>query len=125
MGGNQENTQERAERQFIWTPEMVKDVEKFIENLADRYLQFKKNEAEADQKYIEAAAKHNRHMTLILATFLAIITLAMGYLTINGRVSGDALLFLTGTITGYVLLFIQRLVLTSATAPSEAEETRQ
>ena len=111
----------RAEEQFVWTPEMVKGVEEFIQDLAEKYLKFKKDEAEADQRYLEATARHNRRMTLVLTTFLAIITLAMGVLTISDKVSGDALLFLVGTITGYVLLFIQRLVLRS-TAPAEEKE---
>ena len=105
---------------LVWTPEMVKDVEAFIENLADRYLQFKKDEAGADQRYLEETGKHNRHMAYVLTAFLAIVTGIMSLLSASGRVSGDALLFLAGTITGYVLLFIQRLIL--APARPEKEE---
>jgi len=46
----------------------------------------------------------------------------MSYLTIIGSVSGDALLFLVGTITGYVLLFIQRLVFLKEEKPPTKEE---
>ena len=34
----------------------------------------------------------------------------MSILTYYGKVSGDALLFLIGTVTGYVILMIQDLV---------------
>lgn len=95
---------------FVWTQEAVKDVEDFIEHIADKYLTYKKNEAEADQRYFEAEARHNRNMVITLVVFLSFIVLGMSYLTLSGHVSGDALLFLIGTITGYLLLFIQRLV---------------
>jgi len=106
---------------FVWTEKAIRDVEEFIEHLADRYLTFKKDEAEATKKYFEAMAKHNRNMVIILVVFLSVIVLGMSYLTLNGHVSGDALLFLIGTITGYVLLFIQRLVVTRAEVPSAEE----
>ena len=102
---------------FVWTQETVKEVLNLIKDLANKYLTFKKNEAEARQKRFVARAKHNRNMVIGLVMFLSVIVLVMSYLTLNGFVSGDALLFLIGTITGYVLLFIQRLVF-----PSEEEE---
>jgi len=87
--------------------------------LADKYLSYKKNEAEAEQKYLELMARHNRNMVLVLASFMIAIVLGMSYLALEGRISGDALLFLIGTITGYVLLFIQRLLFSER---KEAEE---
>ena len=45
----------------------------------------------------------------------------MSELTYVSRVSGDALLFLVGTITGYILLFIQRLTKTVLGNGSEDE----
>ncbi len=97
----------KVQQGFVWTETAIKDVETFIEHLADRYLSYKKNEAEADQKYLEAASRHNRNMVITLVVFLIAIVLGMSYLTLDGKVSGDALLFLVGTITGYILLFIQ------------------
>ena len=61
-------------------------------------------------------------MVIALVAFLSVIVLGMIYLTLNGYASGDALLFLVGTITGYVLLFIQRLVFTSAEEEPELTE---
>jgi len=101
---------EEEPKGFVWTQEAVKDVEDFIEHIADKYLTYKKNEAEAEQRLFEAESKHNRNMVISLIVFLSFIVLGMSYLTLSGNVSGDALLFLIGTITGYLLLFIQRLV---------------
>jgi len=115
-------SEEKAETKgFVWTREAIKDVEEFIEHLADKYLTYKKDEAEAEKKYFEAMAKHNRNMVIVLAVFLSVIVLGMSYLTLNGHVSGDALLFLIGTITGYVLLFIQRLVFPGGKVSIEEE----
>jgi hypothetical protein len=106
-----EHSDQRTEKKgFVWTRDAVKDVEDFIEHLADKYLTYKKNETEAEQKRFEAEARHNRNMVISLILFLTSIVLGMSYLTLSGHVSGDALLFLIGTITGYVLLFVQRLV---------------
>jgi len=107
---SEDSEKKEEQKGFVWTETAVKDVEDFIEHLADRYLTYKKNEAEADQRYFEATAKHNRNMVITLVVFLSFIVLGMSYLTLSGHVSGDALLFLIGTITGYLLLFIQRLI---------------
>jgi hypothetical protein len=104
---------------FVWTPETMRDVLEFVKSLADKYLTYKKNEAEARQKFFESKARHNKGVIIVLIIFLSIIVLGMSYLTLNEYVSGDALLFLIGTITGYVLLFIQRLVFPSAEEESE------
>jgi putative flippase GtrA len=95
---------------FVWTEETVKDAMDLIKDLGNKYLTYKKDEADSRKKYFEAMAKHNKNMTLILVLFLSIIVAVMSYLTLSGHVSGDALLFLIGTITGYVLLFVQHLV---------------
>lgn len=111
MKKSKKPSEEKGEAKgFVWTEKAIKDVEDFIEGLADRYLTYKKNEAEARQKYFEATARHNRNMVIVLVVFLSLIVVGMSYLTLEGHVSGDALLFLIGTITGYVLLFVQRLV---------------
>jgi uncharacterized membrane protein YjjP (DUF1212 family) len=114
-------SKKREEESFVWTPTAIKDLEAFVEHLADKYLDYKKNETEADQKYLEASTRHNRNMVFALASFMAVIVLGMSYLSLNNRISGDALLFLIGTITGYVLLFIQRLIFPAGIG--EQEET--
>ena len=87
--------------------------------LADKYLTYKKDEAEASTRYFETTSKHNRRMVYTLVSFLAIIVALMSVLTYWKLVSGDALLFLVGTVTGYLLLFIQRLVFPSRETGSE------
>lgn len=112
---------------FVWTPEAIKDLENFLkdffgQNLADKFLAYKKNEAEARRHYFETVSRHNRNMAYVLVVFLSAIVAFMSFLTIFGPVSGDALLFLIGTITGYVLLFVQRLVFPSEETPPTEEE---
>ena len=107
---------------FTWTRESIKDLEEFIEHLADKYLVYKRDMKEAERKYWETVSKHNRRMAYSLVLFLIAIVLGMSYLTLSGRVTGDALLFLVGTITGYVLLFIQRLIFTGREAAAEEEQ---
>jgi len=113
---------------FVWTPEIIRDLQKFLieffgTSIADKYLAHKKNNAEAQRNYFEAVSKHNRRMIYVLLGFLIGIVGFMSLLTWYGSVSGDALLFLVGTITGYVLLFIQRLVFPSKETPPTEEET--
>lgn len=81
--------------------------------LADKYLTYKDNEAKAEKEYFERVSHHNRRMVYVLVLFLAVIIALMSVLTYFKLVSGDALLFLVGTVTGYLLLFIQRLVFPS------------
>jgi hypothetical protein len=122
MGESKKPSESKEQKGFVWTEQAIKDIETFIEDLADKYLAYKKSESEADQKYFEAMVKHNRNMVITLVLFLIAIVVGMSILTLRGLVSGDALLFLVGTITGYVLVFIQRLVLATKTVPSEQEE---
>ena len=70
---------------------------------------FESHGEEAEDRYLKVVTKHSVILTIVLATFLAAIVGLMSFLTYVGKVSGDALLFLVGTVTGYILLFIQRL----------------
>lgn len=115
-----ENLEDKG-KQFVWTPELVKEVLRDVNNLADKWITYKQNEAEAENKYMLGTTKHNRHVLITLVVFLGAIIFFMSYLTLSGRVSGDALLFLVGTVTGYLIIFIQRLIFGS-TAESVQEE---
>jgi hypothetical protein len=106
---------------FVWTEEAVKEAMDFVKDLGNKYLTYKKDEADAKKKYFETIAKHNKNMTLVLVLFLSFIVAGMSYLTLSGHVSGDALLFLVGTITGYVLLFVQHLVFSNKEEPPTEE----
>lgn len=115
--------EESAKRESIWTPELV---EKLLDNLkdyADKFITYKQKEGETENKYILTITKHNRNVLYILVIFLGVIIAFMSYLTLSGKVSGDALLFLVGTVTGYVIVFIQRLVFSTRNEISPNKET--
>ena len=66
----------------------------------------------AREKRIAAIGKHNRSLTYALLGILTGIIVLMTILTLATKVSSDALLFLVGTLTGYMILWVQRLVFT-------------
>jgi len=70
MGESKKPLENKEQKGFVWTEEAIKDVETFIEHLADKYLAYKKSESEADQKYFEAMVKHNRNMVITLSLIL-------------------------------------------------------
>lgn len=118
MSEKDEVNPEAKPKQAGWTPEEMvtfgKMVMEFLgTNLADKYLTYKKNEAEARRHYFESVSTHNRRMIYILLAFLVGVVAFMSFLTWFGKVSGDALLFLVGTITGYIIVSVQRLVFPS------------
>jgi hypothetical protein len=92
-------------------------------NLADKILTYKKDDAESRRRYFESVSTHNRRMIYVLIGFLIGVVGFMSYLTWYGKVSGDALLFLVGTITGYIILSVQRLVFPSEEPP--VKETQE
>lgn len=88
---------------------LLQDVIVAAETLSKTYTDHKKQEEEAKAKRLSLVSKHNRNLTAYILTFLVGIVVVMSYLTWLGRVSGDALLFLVGTVTGYALLMVQNL----------------
>ncbi|MDP2767867.1 MAG: hypothetical protein Q8O41_10555 [Candidatus Methanoperedens sp.] len=104
-------------KESFWTPESVRDLENFLDKLLDKWITYKKGEAEAENKYLQAITKHSRNIFVALIAFLIAIIGLMSYLTLSGKVSGDALLFLVGTVTGYVIIFIQRLIFDTDAEP--------
>jgi hypothetical protein len=117
---------EKGNQQSGWKRE---DIEALIRlameflgtNLADKYLTYKKNDAEAKRHYFESVSSHNRRMIYTLIVFLSGIVAFMSVLTMFEKVSGDALLFLVGTITGYIIISVQRLVFPSEEPPVTEE----
>jgi uncharacterized membrane protein YkgB len=105
-----------------WSPEAIENLIKFVDELAGKYITYFQQKAQSENQYMEAAAKHNRHLVYTLSAFLGIVVVLMSYLAIIKVVSGDALLFLVGTITGYILLFIQRLTFGVQPNKPEASE---
>ncbi|MEM4093188.1 MAG: hypothetical protein QW837_09140 [Conexivisphaerales archaeon] len=78
--------------------------------LVKEYIDFKKEEFNAREKRIEAIGKHNRSLTFSLLAFLTGVIALMALLTLQAKVSSDALLFLVGTLTGYMILWVGRLI---------------
>jgi hypothetical protein len=87
--------------------------------LAREYIDFKKEEFAAREKRIAAIGRHNRSLTYSLLAFLTGIIVLMTILTLATKVSSDALLFLVGTLTGYMILWVQRLIFTPTEEPTE------
>lgn len=109
--------EEKDTKQSEWTPEKVDRTLKVIDAvgdkflaLGDKYISYKREASNAENKYLEVATGHNRQLILILAAFLASLVGLMSILAYVKIASGDALMFVVGTMTGFILLFIQRLV---------------
>lgn len=84
---------------------MVKTV---IEGVGDRLLRYLEKQQEHDIKMEEVAGKSSRRVLGVLLIFLGVIIGLMVGLTMYDKVSGDALLFLTGTMVGWVLSIVYR-----------------
>ena len=81
---NNEMTKEQQTKPE-WTPEAVERLIKLVDTLAEKYITYKHDEAQADNKYIEIISRHNRLLTATLAFFLGVIVALMSYLTVlNG-----------------------------------------
>jgi uncharacterized membrane-anchored protein len=63
---------------------------------------------EKDTEANALANKHALHVMIGLMGFLGGVIALMALLTYEGKVSGDALLFLVGTVSGVILVMIQR-----------------
>jgi hypothetical protein len=93
----------------------LNDLIQAIVPLAREYIDFKKTEFKAREERIVAIGKHNRHLTYSLLLFLLGVVALMTILTFLDKVSPDALLFLAGTIVGYMIVWVQGLIF----APTE------
>ena len=92
-----------------WTPEDWKNLAEAARPLLDEWIKFQKDKEEALTKRMDAIGRHNRKLSQSLIVFLLVVVGGMSILAYYGKVSGDALLFLVGTVTGYVVLMIQDL----------------
>ncbi len=91
-----------------WTPEMVREILSGITDLADRFLTLEEGRLKHKIQKSETEAKAGWSVLGIMLIFLGIIVALMAWLTFADKVSGDALLFLTGTIVGWVLSIVYR-----------------
>ncbi len=93
-----------------WTPEVIKDFIEQLKPLADSYLQLKQNSLDAQIKKINTIGLHNRRLVYWMVGFLLGVIAFMSVLTFYGKVNGEALLFLVGTVTGFLIVLIQQLL---------------
>ncbi len=89
-----------------WKPEDIVAFLKAIEPYADKYLQFQRDKAESEHRFARLGTTHDWRIATVSFVFLGALVAVMSWLTAIGRVSGDALLFLVGTITGYIFSMI-------------------
>jgi ABC-type transport system involved in cytochrome bd biosynthesis fused ATPase/permease subunit len=89
--------------------ESVKPLAEMYMNYMKQQSEAKMKEADARIKYFQHASKHNRNVLYAMTAFLIGVIAFMSLLTWTDKVSGDALLFLVGTVVGYLILFIQKL----------------
>ena len=75
---------------------------------ADRYLKLQEGKQRHEQALEQAQSESSWKVLAILIIFLGVIIAVMSWLTFADKVSGDALLFLVGTVAGYVLAIVQR-----------------
>lgn len=90
--------------------------------IATLYMTYKEKESDSKIKYFQQASKHNRNVLYAMTVFLIGVIAFMSFLTWIDKVSGDALLFLVGTVVGYLILFIQRLASPTQEQPIEEVE---
>jgi hypothetical protein len=104
-----------------WKPEDIVAFLKAIEPYADKYLQFQRDKAQTEHQFARLGTSHDWRIAVASFVFLGALVAAMSWLTSIGRVSGDALLFLVGIITGYIFSIIVKFRWSGA--PVEEEET--
>lgn len=95
--------------QYPWKPEDVANFIEMVRGLGKELIDYKNKEFDYKVKRLGSIGTHNRRLTYSLIVFLLTMIGILSILTWFGRVSGDALLFLAGTITGYVILMVQNL----------------
>ena len=96
-------------RNAAWTAEDFQGLMVAGKPLLDEWIQYQRDRDAAMIDRLKAISKHNRRLSTSLIVFLLVVVGGMGVLTYAGKVSGDALLFLVGTVTGYVALMVQDL----------------
>jgi len=95
-----------------WTPE---EIQSFVgvlataaERLGDKYIAFSREKWLHEVAMENATSKADWKVLAILMLFLGVVIALMVGLVLAGRVSGDALLFLVGTVSGYIFALVQR-----------------
>ncbi len=109
--------------QYPWKPEDVQNFLATVRELGNAYIDYRNKEFDYKVRRLGSVGTHNRRITYSLLGFLFLLVSVMSVLTYLGKVSGDALLFLAGTITGYVILMVQDLTYPLFETEPQSDET--
>ena len=105
-----------------WKPEEVNALLEKLLPYADKIMDYVKQTAESQQKLTQLATAHDWRTNVVAYAFLSIIIGLMSLLTYLGKVSGDALLFLAGTATGYIFITISKFRWPANLKPKNEED---
>jgi len=106
-GGPEKSTPPRP-----WTPgeteSFVKELGVIADRLADKYIAFEREKWLHDVAMENAVSRADWKVLAILMLFLVAVVTLVSALVAFGKASGDSLLFLIGTVAGYVFALVQR-----------------
>jgi len=99
---------------------ILKNLDKVIAVAGDKLVAYKKQEAdgqreirkqelESQKSYLDQISKRDLRSLSGLIIFLIGLIAFMSWLTWVDKVSGDALLFLVGTVVGSLIMFIEKI----------------
>jgi len=95
-----------------WTPgeteSFVKELGVIADRLADKYIAFEREKWLHDVAMENAVSRADWKVLAILMLFLVAVVTLVSALVAFGKASGDSLLFLIGTVAGYVFALVQR-----------------
>src|SRR5439155_15591175 len=95
-----------------WTPgeteSFVKELGVIADRLADKYIAFEREKWLHEVAMENAVSKADWKVLAILMLFLAVVVTIVSVLVGFGKASGDSLLFLIGTVAGYIFALVQR-----------------
>ncbi len=92
----------KDEQKWLEVEKYKADIEKYK---TEKYIEII---SEAIGSYKEYAAKGKRNITIGVFVLVAIIFLAMAFLTGVGKVGGETFAFVTGTIVGYIISILKQ-----------------
>ena len=95
-----------------WTPgeieSFTKELGTVIEKVGDKYIAFMREKWQHDVAIENATSKAGWRVLAILMGFLAVVIIIVSILVAIGKASGDSLLFVIGTVAGYIFALVQR-----------------
>jgi len=86
----------------------TKEIGVVVERLGEKYIAFMREKWQHDGAIENATSKAGWRVLAILMGFLAIVIIIVSVLVAIGKASGDSLLFVIGTVTGYIFALVQR-----------------